>query len=128
MAISQNIVFPFLRVVWTQLEKYQYTSSLRASSPVRDYLWDSHCNYKKLWKTFAWVATLTLMLQKLILIETTGLTRNILPNILWHLPLKKILRNFCVHLIIQHNLLLCLLTFNSSDKKYKNNNWYLLIP
>ena len=43
-----------------------------------------------------------------------------------YMPLKKILRNFCNHLIIQCNLQFYLLTFNSSDKKYINktiNNW-----
>ena len=33
------------------------------------------------------------------------------------LPLKKILRKFCTHLIIQCNLQLYLLTFNSSNRE-----------
>ena len=38
-----------------------------------------------------------------------------------YMPLEKILRNFYLHLIIQYNLLLYLLTFNRSNKKNKNN-------
>ena len=35
------------------------------------------------------------------------------------LPLKKIMRNFCTHLITQNNLQLYLLTFNNSNKNYE---------